>query len=694
MKKIKSRIGKRLAIIVFFVFTVFLYGPYSIFLPNSEDLWFTLPILTNIVLPVSAIAFAVLFILCIAIPDEKHHIFTKILFGLSLALYVQGNYINISYAAGVQDGTEIIWSNYTWYAILDTLAWILCFAVPFIIDLIVKKNNKTFRKTIVIASLFLTVIQIPAFASQALNYTPSKNTDLKITTDNMFELSESENTLVFLLDAMDGEYWNEFIESHPEYTENLTGFVCYDNAIAAGGRTVISIPAMFTGTPFTRQETYSEYLEKVWSKDNVFSALDDAGYEVSVYSSPRTFSTEAIDYIDNFETGGGKVGSMSLLGEKIFKMDFYKFLPHLLKPYFWYTTSELSEAQEIGSSYVSDDFTFYDSFLENGFTVDSSKNKVFQYYHLNGAHTPYTMDEYGNKSKKTTAAQQVAGTFYRISQILDDLKAKGLYDSATILISADHGETSAAAKHVTFLLKEAGATGAYSTNSAPVSGYDIIPYLTSVAGNKLSVPYAMDLAELTEETDRERHYFHSTNANSQLLIKEYVTNQHVSENMTVVKTYDDSWARTIPAELGEELTFRTDATANRYTIDGFGQNTGYRTLLRGPYAKMEIPLAELPEDGVSVYIKPFHKLPPVVTTMKVVANGEPVFEGKINKSLISKGITFPLSADSFGSDKLLTLEFYFPEIDDSEMAKKVTKRTESISLVTIRIDAQETTPES
>ena len=103
------------------------------------------------------------------------------------------------------------------------------------------------------------------------------------------------------------------------------------------------------------------------------------------------------------------------------------------------------------------------------------------------------------KESGVTLQQQVAGNFYQISFMLYDLKEKGLYDNATILIVADHGDNHVG-EYPMFLLKEAGATGPYRTSGAPVSYFDIPPYLASLAGEKLDNEYSMELKALDEDT--------------------------------------------------------------------------------------------------------------------------------------------------------------------------------------------------
>ena len=210
MKKIKERTKKYGAVIFFFVFTVCLYGPFNIFLQNADEFWFSLPMFASAVIPVFLVTTALLLLLSWILPETKHHIIIKLFFGIALAMYIQGNYINISYGTGVLDGTEINWNEYTTYAILDTLAWIICLAVPFIADLVVKRAEKKFFAFLTFASLFLIVIQVPAFVSDIFAYQPAENKDFIISTDNQFEIGESDNILIFVLDTLDEEYYQAF----------------------------------------------------------------------------------------------------------------------------------------------------------------------------------------------------------------------------------------------------------------------------------------------------------------------------------------------------------------------------------------------------------------------------------------------------------------------------------------------------
>ena len=685
-RRIADRTRKYGAVVFCFVFTVCFYGLYNIYLNNAEDLWFSLSIFSSVVIPGSLIALAVLLLLSWFLPETKNHIIIKLFFGVMLATYIQGTFLNINYGTGVLDGTEIAWGDYTTYAILDTLAWIVCLAAPFIIDIVVKKSEKKFFRILTYTSLFIVAIQIPGLVSDFLSYHPTQNNQLIISRDNMFEVGKSDNIFIFILDTLDEEYYQTFIDSHPEYTEQLEGFVHYDNAAAAGGRTIIGLPAMLSGEPFTRNEVYSDYLHRIWSRSNPLSMLHDAGYHVNVYSETRLFSSDAVDYIDNFKLGSGSVSSYKAFGKKVIKMDLYRFAPHLLKRFFWYYTGDFEAVRNNSrNAYKINDVTFYKRFDSNKFTINPSWEKTIHVYHLHGAHIPYYLDEFGNKTDEGTRESQVAGGFYRIGEMLQDLKDKGLYDNSTIILTTDHGETHQC-QFSMFLLKESGAKGEYRTSSVPVSHFDLPVYLASLAGGNLDIDYGMAYSEI-QDGERERHYFYNTSGSSKVQIKEYMTTGHAGDfdNWKVVGEYEDTTSSSTEYTLGTQLLFTTDATGNIYTVEGFGNNTGYQTKCYGPVTTLRIPIKNPPLSGQLV--ASIRTLKGFAYPYTILANNTVVYDSKDHdESAVI--INFNIPAVLLGSDHILTLDIRFPDIDMGEMEKSVKKRTLTGGLKALVIDAE------
>lgn len=697
MEKRKNRISVLLALVFFGVFTFAFCGPLSQHLENTGEFWFRVKDTLIVTIITSLIAFTVLFLIGILLPNKLYSVYIKLLFGISLAMYLQGTFINISYGNGVLDGTEIRWSDYTGYAVLDTLIWAVCIALPFIIPIFLKKDDK-WKKVILFGSIFLTVIQLPALAINVVNYKPAEKAYLTVTTDGMYDLGKEQNVIIIALDTMDEAYFTEYLEDHPDYVENLDGFVRYTNMLASSARTIIAVPSMLTGTPYMRDTTYSEYVDTIWKEENPLSALQKSGWDVRCFSESDFYGSGAADYVENIDNGAEKVGSYGILGAKLYKLSAFRYAPHLLKRFFWLSTSEFDEAKAYdgaspdNTAYITDDALFHRNFISrDGYSVNASYKNAFRFYLLKGAHSAYTLTSDGlSQKKKTSRKEQVEGSFAIVKTMLDDLKEKGMYDSSLIILTADHGDKHVA-EHMMFLYKAPGATGAMTETDVPASMFDLSGILYGIAG-KSGKPSAFgeDIFSLTEDQVRERHFFYNTTNKSKIAIKEYVTYSHASDadSLELVETYIDTEGKDTPYKLGTKLSFDMDATANKYCTDGFGNTSGWLTRLYGPLAQIEIPIEDLPKKGtlnVDIGVGKIYNS----TSFVAYANGIPVFEddSKDSANIKDNGIHFSIDIPTvFQNTNILILTFEFDEIDASEMGLSVGKRTRTISFTTLEIN--------
>ena len=673
---------------VFFIFTFLFYGPLGLYLENAEELWFTLKDTLLIVSVVSILAFFLIMLFAVLLPSKAMVFITKLLFGVALALYVQGTYINTNYG-GVLNGTEIDWEKYTAYGIWTLIVWIICIFLPFGIGLIKKLNAE---RIIMITALFLTAVQIPALVIERINYTPSSQGEFVVSTEGEFEFAEKNNVIIIAMDTLDEAYFQDFIEDHPDYISNLNGFVHYDNTLSSGAYTIIGVPAMLTGVPFKHESTYTEYINKIWSEENPIERLHDVGYDVRVYTEATFFSPSSQNYISNFMPSSGKVGSYLILAEKLYKLTSFKFMQHYLKQFFWMDTAEFSEAQTSEDRYKTNDGVFYSNFQKLGVTVNKQYKKAFRYYLLNGAHSPYRLTSEGVYGSETTSLkEQVEGVLKIVSEILNELKEKGLYDSSTIILTCDHGQKHVG-EHSCFLYKAPNASDAYVTSHAPVSVFDLPVLLNNISGKSSDTgEYGTDFLQLKEDEIRERHFFQNAKGTSRIQIDEYMTVSDAGDydSLKLVSSYDDVNGADTPYILGTELVFNRDATGNRYAFEGFGNNTGYRSLLYGPYANLIIPILNVPDGGeLSVYFG-LHSSSKKGEEYLVKANGLEVSSGTVDKELVSKGLRFNVPVEVLRDNNTLTIELIFPGISQDEMEFKVTSRTETISLTSLVINAIE-----
>ena len=684
MKKRIKDTAISMVIILFFVFTVLFYGPLSLYLPNAEEMWFRIGPVWKTISVVSLAAFIVMSVFFLILPEKAQVFFRKLLFGGALGAYVQGNLLAVNY--GVMDGSKVDWSAYKTYAVINTLIWAACILLPFLVGWFVRKKKGMITRILVTASLFLTAIQLPAMAVQLMTYHPNENAALKISKDGMFEVSQDENIVILMLDTMDEQYYQSFVELNPEYTDALTGFVHYENTLTSGARTIIAVPSMFTGQPFRKEETYSAYLNDVWSKPNSFSRLHDAGYTVKIYSDTVLFSTDTAEYVENFSDEGGQIGSYKTFAKKLYKLDLSKFAPHVMKKRFWFSTSEFNQAKKETDEYVVDDLATVKAYRKSGLIINDKLKKNLLFLHMHGAHAKFTMGRDGRKGTDLTRMDQITGCMGFVAEVLQNMKDLGIYDSSTIIIMADHGHLNVA-EWPFFLVKEAGATEPYRTSKAPVSLFDLNVYLSKLAGVTIDDDeYGVDFTQLSEDAERERHVFVNQTGNSHVFITEYMTRSYAGdlENLVAIDEFRDD-VNVEEYELGTYLSFTTDATANCYCMEGFGMNTGFRTRMYGPYARYDIPIKDLPSEGsLNVHFDLYTKYA-LPFTLK--ANGVDLDDSVSMNGEKKKEIDFEVPVSVFKDTNVLSLEFYFPSIPENEMEiDNIEDRTSSLSLTGIIID--------
>ncbi|MBP3233621.1 MAG: sulfatase-like hydrolase/transferase [Eubacterium sp.] len=681
---LKDKLKMGMALGLFFVFTVFLYGPLGIYLSNADELKFGLGVVIKDAAVISVIAFAGIVLFSLIVPKILFKWYSLLVLGVGLGFYIQGNYINYDY--GVLDGTEIRWSDYTKYGLLNTLIWCVAVLLPFIVNFIVsRKDKKLMNKIIVGASLFLVAIQIPALISQVAGYKKKGEASLIINNDNMFEMASDENIIVFVLDTLDEVYYKSYIKEHPEFEEDLPGFVHYDNALTGGARTMMGMPIMFTGKPYNRQGTYSDYIDEIYSEENVLQKMSDAGYDVRVYSESLFYSDKTADWVSNYEMVTNPVTSDVILTKKLYKLSLFKFMPHFLKARFWMQTSEFEEAMKRDNTYQFDDSLFYEKFKQDGLTTSKSVKKSFTVYHMRGVHRPFNMDENAVFVGHTGRKNQLVGTFKIVKEYIDKLKEQGLYDSSTIMITADHGDKKQC-QRIMLMLKEAGATGEVTKSHAPVSSFDFPIYFTGLIGETLpDQEYGVDFKSLKDDDTRRRYVYRNTADNSKLVVKKFYTDAEAKKTkaLKLEEEFVDNNGN-VPYVLGTRLGFDADSTGNSYVTEGFGNNHGFRTKMRGPYGRLEIPFEEIPDDTITAKIELYNECEMGYDVI-IKANGKELYNKTVDESVVRSGISFDIDPSCFNED-MLVLEFEFPHISQEEMNIDVLDRTITLSVVSLTFD--------
>lgn len=426
-------------------FTFIFFGPCELYLQNTSDMTFPFALLA----PTAALAglgvFAVLLAVLLLLRGKPFNYAVSLLFAATLAGYLQGNFWNVDH--GALDGSAVTWQNYKWAMLKDLAAWMLVIAAVF---LLLYFSRKLWTRALESVSLLLVAVQVAALVSLAYATNLSEHQDRYLSTDGMFELAPSQNVVFFLLDRCDRSYLDEVIARHPEWADELNGFTSYQDFTGSFSRTYASVTYLLTGVrdedaaPFEVRKR--DYLSRAWERSTFLDGLHGAGYEVGLYSHIG----DVVGSMDNVEGKIDNIGrstvnySRRVMLTKMLELSAYRYAPEALKPYFQLYTGDLDAVQTSPNQnlYQIDDPAFWERYRAQGLSVNDSLTGCFRFYHFQGAHFPFNMDEQAQRTDTSWSDQaryaQVSGNLEMIFQYLDALRELDLYDDTTVVITTDH----------------------------------------------------------------------------------------------------------------------------------------------------------------------------------------------------------------------------------------------------------------
>ncbi len=650
----------------FFTSTLLVFGPLSLYVSGNDEMWFSFRSLLSPVTLVAVIGLVVMTLVLSLPPGGIHKILCCLVFGITLGLYIQCGFFNISYGSGVLDGSQIAWKDYTTYGAIDSAMWAACLAMPFALYMVFKRS---WRNILMIAAVFIILLQVGSLSIKLYqNQNTLNKLSHEVTVDGMYDLSEDDNTLVFLLGSMDKSYYDSYKKAHPEVTETLKGFTEYDNVLATGSDALVSVPAMLTGDVYKKDVKYTEYIRNAWNTNNVFDVLQRNNTDTRIYSDDKYFGNGAVRKVENIADRAQDSEAYWVIGGTMYRYTLYKSVPHYLKQLFWMSLNDYSSFKSNRTYNTDNDDGFFSDFeKQGGFRYTDRYPSAVRIYNLKGAERPYRLTSTGEKDTDgTTLEEQVEGDFCCILKMIDHLKENGKYDNARIIITADNGDTEFSQRPM-LLYKDKGDTKAYRTSKAPVSLFDLPATLAStVTDDYKTIGSGKSFKDAEASAwNRRRFFYRSTGSNAESRIEEYKTNSSAigEKELKLINSFYLNGGKVDNYVLGTELTFTEDETAAMYCQTGFGHTNGWRTIINGTPAVMEIPIEDIPENIEDLHAY-FNVLNIYEETACIIsANGEEVYTGRLTNDARVNGLNFLIPTDVIGRDKTVRLTFTFPELN-------------------------------
>lgn len=493
----------------FFMFFIVLVAPaMEIFGANTDSLVFGL----DSVWWVSALINGILAVACAfvisALKGKRFLICLLVVFCLGAAAYVQAFFLN----AGMMpaDGGFIGWTE--WYfvqkMIVSGIVWLAIFIVPLTLS---RHHRYAWLKGTSIVAVAIIIMQGAGVASAFADYHESaaKGDHPYVTQGGFFTLNPENNVVVFVLDTYDTAILDQALVDDPHVLDNFTDFTYFRNSSGTMIPTQYAVPYMLSGNKPKPDQALGEYMGNRYEGTTFLPTLSDKGYTLGLYTDSAMF---------NYNNPTDVALAQSTLN--IHPMDslpldvwqtwlvmnqcaLYREAPWVLKPAFWYYTTEVNNRMIADTEsddgndvlYELDDAAILESLREHKLSaIDEAGSGAFRFIHLFGPHFPFSMDENGNDIGvgRSDKERQALGTLKVVDEYIQQMKQLGLYDQAPIIVTADHGEWSeredppSRAICPIMLVKPSmpqGGTGQpYVISEAPVDHDDILPTIAWAIG--------------------------------------------------------------------------------------------------------------------------------------------------------------------------------------------------------------------
>ena len=369
-------------------------------------------------------------------------------------------------------------------------------------------DPKDHRGTVtVFLSAFLLLVQTVAVISLLVTNPYSVSAGARrmyvLSSEKEFSVAPGKNIIVLILDRYGNKAYENMLEEEPEAGEILKDFTFYNNANSEYNYTFPSLTHMLTmADPMVSSTTTDQYKEQAWSSNGfgcseVFlERLHKKGYTYNFYTGSGSAIYKDASYLQ------GSVDNVEEMDATSYRIDhgymFYimtkssllKYAPYPLKPYleiqsFYYDGIVSFEGMDYC---ISDNGEYYSILKEQGLAVDESMENALIITHLNGIHNPLTINEKAESvpADTVTTMQVQKGLNVILEEYLQQLKDLGVYDDATIIITADHGQyLDTLDLQPIYFLKPAGQTrDKMSVNTAPISSGDFLPTILELTGEK------------------------------------------------------------------------------------------------------------------------------------------------------------------------------------------------------------------
>jgi len=389
---------------------------------------------------------------------------------------VQGTYLCMGSEALVSG--EPVWREMRREMLVNTAIWAAILLGSAALSL---TKPKLFLKAVPAISALILVMEGAALVS--LSAGSRYNSDINYvycSDEEQFTFSPNGDVIMIMLDTFDTRYLDRALAEDPDYADVFEDFTYYRNTSSSTMLTDSSFASFMTGQVPDNSEPFFLYCRRAFKESRFFLIMKDAGMTVQVYGAPDgVFSVDQMEQVDNLRVRASHVGDVRAFVTEMLCMLGYRYLPTLMQPFMLQDYSRnfarLQEMDDGPAESTSNNPAFIRKLNADGVTVDQSR-RFYKFFLLHGAHAPTQMNRGMEETEGTDRYEQLMGCFAMLDALFGQLKEKGVYDKATILVFGDHGINDDWRRGVcnpVMLVKYPGERGPMRTSMAPTTLLDM-----------------------------------------------------------------------------------------------------------------------------------------------------------------------------------------------------------------------------
>ncbi|MCZ6766697.1 MAG: hypothetical protein O7D32_07170, partial [bacterium] len=259
-----------------------IFGTAVIYFSNQSEFDLTyvdaFPLLLGYCIAITAVLFGI----GLVIPERFRTGYVAVVFAVAILLWIQGSFLKWGY--GELDGRGINWERFSWQGWADLAVWLggIVGAILF--------RERLYRQIAFVAIAFA-VLQTGFVVTRAVTAKapegseekpdPKKgNPDDQSVGVELCQISRTRNVFHFIMDAAQTDVFLEIIEED-RLEDELTGFVIYKENMSVGRRTVLAVPAIFSGAVYDGRVGEAAYFGTAM-KNSFHNVLYEKGFIVNL----------------------------------------------------------------------------------------------------------------------------------------------------------------------------------------------------------------------------------------------------------------------------------------------------------------------------------------------------------------------------------------------------------------------------